>query len=408
MRFTTSILLLTYVLCCQSLRLNAAGTAQHIIKEQLTDWVEPDHVHLSLTVVSTQGGKEQIVKADTETYQYKNYESGYIHISCQAQGNQREECTFLTMSFRYKYRCGDGKLKKFSSVSSFSTETATVQFPWSFIAMADHGTSKDSERLLKSMTKEMKRSNPPQLIIHSGDVSYANGDQPIWDDWQHMVNPLASTLPWMIAPGNHEKEHKSNFLAFRHRFSMPYKQSGSTDRNMYYSFDYQNAHFIALNSEDDDIDSDQSDQYNWLQNDLKNIDRQRTPWVFVYFHTPIYCSNSAHYEEGQPMGSVYEDLLFQNSVDVVFSGHVHAYERTQRIYRDEINEKGPVYIINGAGGTSEGLATSWEETPDWSVFRQSEHWGHGLIQIYNGTHMRYQFKEDMHSKIIDEVWITRE
>ncbi|MCL4420051.1 hypothetical protein M1146_08300 [Patescibacteria group bacterium] len=71
--------------------------------------------------------------------------------------------------------------------------------------------------------------------MHSGDLSYANGEQPIWDTyiifslcsisflifkrWQRNLQPLASRVPYMVTVGNHETA--SLWLAFLKRFDMP-------------------------------------------------------------------------------------------------------------------------------------------------------------------------------------------
>lgn len=34
------------------------------------------------------------------------------------------------------------------------------------------------------------------------------------------------------------------------------------------------------------------EQWNWLKKDLEAVDRQRTPWVFLMGHHPMYCSSS--------------------------------------------------------------------------------------------------------------------
>ena len=72
-----------------------------------------------------------------------------------------------------------------------------------------------------------------------------------------------------------------------------------------------------------------SAQYNWLKNDLNKIDRKKTPWLIVIVHAPWYNSNTAHQGEYESYGmkSSMEDLLFKARVDIVFAGHVHAYER---------------------------------------------------------------------------------
>ena len=36
-----------------------------------------------------------------------------------------------------------------------------------------------------------------------------------------------------------------------------------------------------------------SRQYVWLENDLKNVDRTKTPWVVLGGHRPMYCSQIA-------------------------------------------------------------------------------------------------------------------
>ena len=32
-------------------------------------------------------------------------------------------------------------------------------------------------------------------------------------------------------------------------------------------------------------------QYDWLEQDLARVDRRATPWVVVYGHRPMYCTN---------------------------------------------------------------------------------------------------------------------
>lgn len=58
------------------------------------------------------------------------------------------------------------------------------------------------------------------------------------------------------------------------------------------------------------------------------MDRDRTPWLIVLFHVPWYNSNKAHQCEGDDMKAAMEPLLHAAGVDMVFAGHVHAYERS--------------------------------------------------------------------------------
>lgn len=58
------------------------------------------------------------------------------------------------------------------------------------------------------------------------------------------------------------------------------------------------------------------------------MDRNKTPWLVVLFHVPWYNSNYAHQGEGDGMMAAMEPLLYAAGVDIVFAGHVHAYERS--------------------------------------------------------------------------------
>lgn len=69
-------------------------------------------------------------------------------------------------------------------------------------------------------------------------------------------------------------------------------------------------------------------QWTWLKDELQRVDREKTPWLIVLMHAPIYNSNMAHYMEGESMRSVFERWFVHHKVDLVFAGHVHAYERS--------------------------------------------------------------------------------
>ncbi len=48
----------------------------------------------------------------------------------------------------------------------------------------------------------------------------------------------------------------------------------------------------------------------------------------MLLHCPWYNSNAASYMAGESMRVVFEQMVVTSQVDVVFAGHVHAYERT--------------------------------------------------------------------------------
>ncbi len=86
----------------------------------------------------------------------------------------------------------------------------------------------------------------------------------------------------------------------------------------YYSFDVGLAHFISLNVYDTHDDS----QFLWLEQDLKNVDRSVTPWIFVFTHAPLYNANTAHLGEFSTarQKEAVEPMFIKYRVNVVFSG----------------------------------------------------------------------------------------
>ncbi|PNX55879.1 purple acid phosphatase, partial [Trifolium pratense] len=109
-------------------------------------------------------------------------------------------------------------------------------------------------------------------------------------------------------------------------------------------------------------------QYKWLEQELPKVNRTETPWLIVLMHSPWYNSYNYHYMEGETMRVMYEPWFVKYKVDVVYAGHVHAYERSERVSNIAYNivngicapikdQSAPVYITIGDGGNLEGLAT---------------------------------------------------
>jgi len=87
------------------------------------------------------------------------------------------------------------------------------------------------------------------------------------------------------------------------------------------------------------------------------------------------------------MMAALEDLIHKK-VDVVFNGHVHAYERTHPVYHDkntDETEGGITYITIGDGGNREAFAVPWiDPQPEWSAIREFAY-GFGTFEIHNAT-----------------------
>lgn len=58
---------------------------------------------------------------------------------------------------------------------------------------------------LLRLRREVEAShNPAELILHVGDLSYADGNPHIWNSFFEGLQPFAASVPYMVAVGNHE------------------------------------------------------------------------------------------------------------------------------------------------------------------------------------------------------------
>ncbi|KAE8712256.1 Purple acid phosphatase 15 [Hibiscus syriacus] len=312
-------------------------------------------------------------------------------------------------------------------------------------------------------------SNNPDLVLLIGDASYANlyltngtgADcyscsfpdtpihetyQPRWDYWGRFMQPLVSKVPLMMIEGNHELEEQienKTFTAYSARFAFPSEESGSSS-TMYYSFNAGGIHFVMLGGYADYNRS--GDQYRWLKMDLEKVDRKVTPWLVATWHPPWYSTYTAHYREAECMRVAMEDLLYKYGVDIVFNGHVHAYERSNPVYNYNLDPCGLVHITIGDGGNREKIAIThadepgncpgpsttpdkfmggfcafnftsgpatgkfcWDRQPDYSAYRESS-FGHGILEVKNETHALWTWhrNQDAYGTVGDVVYIVRQ
>ncbi|XP_073149548.1 purple acid phosphatase 22-like [Henckelia pumila] len=322
------------------------------------------------------------------SYSYFLYNSGEIH---------HVKIGPLEPSTVYYYRCG-------GSGPEFSFRTPPAAFPIEFAVAGDLGQTEWTASTLAHVG-----AKDHDVFLLPGDLSYADTQQPLWDSFARLVEPHASSRPWMVTQGNHDVEsfpiiYPHGFKAYNARWLMPHQESRSTS-NLYYSFDVAGAHIVMLGSYTDfDVDSA---QYKWLQADLERVDRSVTPWIFVLIHAPWYSSNLAHMGEGESMRKSMEEMLYNARVDLVFAGHVHAYERFTRVYDNKADQCGPMHVTIGDGGNREGLAMLFESpSPSISLYHEPS-FGHGRLRVHNRTHAHWSWHRNNDSDSIqaDEIWL---
>ncbi|ETW03563.1 hypothetical protein, variant 1 [Aphanomyces invadans] len=296
-----------------------------------------------------------------------------------------------------------------SKVLSFRTppKRGDVNAQLTLAIVGDLGQTNYSEETLGYI----QLNSAVRAVLLAGDLSYADTVQTRWDTWGSLVEPSTSCIPWMMAAGNHEIEtscHSTTFDAYQARYRMPFAESNASRGNLFYSFDVASVHVVVLTPYLPTYRG--SAQYKWVGRDLERVDRSVTPWIVVMMHGPWYSSNRAHQSKVEPQHAMrkdMEDLLFDHRVHLVLAGHVHSYERTLPVYRNELTVNAPIYITIGDGGNREGLADKFiHPRPVWSAYRRARY-GYGLFEVKNRTHALFEWHEDEPTKsnTRDFVWV---
>ena len=264
---------------------------------------------------------------------------------------------------------------------------AADAFPLTLGLTADLGQTIASRANMEVLRRQAETFGVSAVLL-AGDLSYADGYYSRWDTYGRMMEPLASTVPVMTTGGNHELSTAEAWVSYNARYPMPHRASGSHS-NLWWSRPIGPVFVIALCSYA--ATDAMSLQQRWLRRTIATIDRAATPWVVAMMHAPWYNSNVGHVGEAELMRRDMEGLLYEARVDVVLSGHVHAYERMHAVYNGCVDPCGPVYLNLGDGGNREGAYIPWlEPQPSWSAFRQST-FGTGLLTVHNASHAWYNW-----------------
>ena len=80
-------------------------------------------------------------------------------------------------------------------------------------------------------------------------------------------------------------------------YPLPYEYG-----NAYYSFVYGAAHIFMLSSYS--AMEPGSKQHTWFEKELGSVNRERTPWVIVTLHTPLYSTFSLHRKDPQIFAAI--------------------------------------------------------------------------------------------------------
>ncbi|EFH69032.1 hypothetical protein ARALYDRAFT_888748 [Arabidopsis lyrata subsp. lyrata] len=274
---------------------------------------------------------------------------GYIHTAFLKE---------LWPNSKYTYRVGH---KLFSGAHIWSKENQFKSSPFPgqdslqrVVIFGDMGKAevdgsneyKDFQRASLNTTKQLIRDlKNTDAVFHIGDICYANGYLSQWDQFTAQIEPIASTVPYMVASGNHEHvwPNSGSFyqgldsggecgVPAQTMFYVPAENRAK----FWYSSDYGMFRFCVANTELDWREG--TEQYNFIEHCLASVDRQKQPWLIFLAHRVLGYSSADLYAEqasfAEPMGRDGLQNLWQKyKVDIAVYGHAHNYERTCPIYQ---------------------------------------------------------------------------
>lgn len=266
----------------------------------------------------------------------------------------------------YYYRVGDAEKGWWSETGSITTQDGSDKFTFINVSDSQSQTLAQYERGWQNvMEKAFELYPETKLVLHTGDMV----DNPKnVNQWQWLFNTASDEIMntyFMPASGNHEEFED---YALVNKFTISDHPEQDTATGVYYSFDYNNAHFMVLNTNDLNENDGLSDaQIEWLKADAAASDAQ---WKIVALHKAVY-SNGSHYDDDDVV-AIREQLsvlMPQLDIDLVFHGHDHVYMRTyaldsnlvtdtQRVllthngkqYVTDVQPTGTSYVISGTSG----------------------------------------------------------
>lgn len=263
-------------------------------------------------------------------------------IDSSASATEHEvKITGLSPNTNYYYTIGSSSADLQGNQNNyFKTSLPTGStLPFRVWATGDFGNNSSGQDAVRNAYVSYAAAYPANLWIWLGDNAYNSGTEAEYNSYVFAKYPSQlKNIPLYPSIGNHDYANVgyqsasalgTNFQYFS-LFTCPKNGEGggtASATEKYYSYNYGNTHFIALDSYGS-MNNSGSAMYTWLQNDLA-ANTQR--WTVCYWHHPPYTMGthtSDTESESVNMRQNIIPLLESFKVDLVLCGHSHVYERS--------------------------------------------------------------------------------
>ena len=253
----------------------------------------------------------------------------------------------------YQYRVGDGT--NFSEWQDFETAAASDdRFSFVYFGDIQNGILSDASRVIRNAFRDRPNAD---LVVQIGDLVDDEESEQQWGELYEAFSYTLGTQNLLTTPGNHEWGGAGS-QQFRDLYTYP--DNGpqgegalydTLDDTVYYT-DNQGVRFVSLNSNVVDTEGLKV-QGDWLDQVLTDNPNQ---WTVVFFHHPVYSLDEGRNNLG--IRQSWGPILEKHNVDLVLTGHDHAYGRGNLIANEqnlpagadpELSSTGPVYVSASVG-----------------------------------------------------------
>ncbi len=295
--------------------------------------------------------------------------------------NHTVELTGLTPYTKYYYSVGTTTTIIQSGLQNYflTSPLPNAEDKYTFWVTGDAGDGSTRQRDVRDRYYNYIGDNITNGWLLLGDNAYDNGTETVYTNNFFQIyqdNIMRKTSLWP-ATGNHDY---ANSLSRQRDQNIPYfdffdlPASGEaggipSGSEAYYSFDYGNIHFVALDSyiiegypaNNYRLYDIAGPQVQWLRADLAANTKK---WTIVYFHHPPYSMGSHNSDTEFQMVKIRENIapiLEQYDVDLVLSGHSHSYERSKPMkghFGEEATFDPQVHHLSQSSGRYDGTANS--------------------------------------------------
>lgn len=251
----------------------------------------------------------------------------------------------LTPHTQYLYRVGIENT--WSEWFEFTTAGLKDE-PFSFVYFGD--VQNDIKSQCSRVIRKAYATAPNAgFFLYAGDLISEDCNDKQWSEWFGAGSFIHATIPSIMTPGNHEYNETVLDNHWRPQFTLP--QNGPATnlcQETGFFVDYQNLRIISLDAE---IMSESEDVVyetkKWLE---KILEESKSLWTVLTLHFPFYSTKDDR--DNPDLRKNFQPIIEKYHVDLVLSGHDHAYGRGMKNI-ESMSEKGepsgPVYVVSVCG-----------------------------------------------------------